>query len=294
MMKKRIYIFILAGFILPVHIVKSQDLDDLLEDELENTTEFAVSTFHSTRIIYGHSIERMPKKGLDLRIAHRFGLIDEGWQEFFGIDESSSYISLEYGLNNQFMIGLGRATYEKTVSGFFKTNLLKQSSGKRKVPVSMGFVTSIAVNTTKFSNEEKNDNFTGRIAYTNQLLIARKFNKNLSIQITPTHVHRNMVKTIEEKNDLIAVGIGGRYKISKRVAVTAEYYYVQGIQEATYETYENPVAVGVDIQAGSHVFQIHLTNALPMTENNFLGKTTGNFFKGDIRIGFNISQVFSL
>ena len=293
-MKTFKYTLILLMIMLPLCLIKGQDIEDLLEDELDNTTEYTVSTFHSTRIIFGQSIERMPKKGLDLRIEHRFGLIQDGWQEFFGIDQSSSFLGLEYGLNDRVMIGLGRATYKKTVSGFIKAGLLRQSSGSRNVPVSVGFVSSLAMNTTKYGDEEKNDNFSARLDYTNQLLIARKFNKNLSLQVTPTHVHRNMVRTNEEKNDLLAVGIGGRYKISNRVAITAEYYYVEGIQEATYAKYENPLAVGVDIQAGSHVFQIHLTNAMPMTENNFLGETTGNFFKGDIRIGFNISQVFSL
>ena len=291
---KKIFQLLLILVVVSINSVIAQDLEDLLDQEMEKTTEYAISTFQSTRIIYGHSIERMPKKGLDLRIAHRFGLIQDGWQEFYGIDQSSSYLSLEYGFADWGMCGIGRATYKKTVSGFFKANLIKQSSGARKMPVSVGFVSSMAVNTTKFSNEEKNDNFAGRVDYTNQLLIARKFNKNLSLQITPTHVHRNMIKTPEEMNDLFAVGIGGRYKISKRTAITAEYYYVKGIEEAEYEDYKNPLALGVDIQIGSHVFQIHLTNALPMTENNFLGETKGDFFKGDVRIGFNISQVFTL
>ncbi len=287
--------FIVIFLIFLFTALKAQDdLESLLDAETQNTTDYAISTFFSTRIINGQSVEKMPKKGLDLRIAHRFGQINDGLKKFVGLDETNSYISLEYGINDWLMAGIGRATYFEDVNGFLKILLLRQSAGKISMPFTVMLHSAMTVHTTEYGNPEKNEDLVSRIDYTHQILIARKFNQKISLQLSPTLVHRNSVLTKEENNDLYALGIGGRYKIAKRISVNAEYFLVTG-NKNNYDTrFYDPIAVGFDIQVGGHVFQLHLTNSRGITENSFVGETTKSFLDGDIRFGFNISQVFTI
>jgi len=287
-------IFIAFLMLFSLTYVSAQDIDQMLEEATHSETEYTSATFKSTRIITGHSIERMPAWQLDFRISHRFGEVNSGIYDYFGLDQANIHFSLEYGITNWLMAGIGRGTYEKTYDGFLKFTLLKQSRGKRNMPVSLSYFTSVAINTLRW--EGPGDlNFWDRVSYAHQLLIARKFNERFSLEINPTYIHRNMVPTELDPNDLFAAGAGARLKLTKRLSLNAEYYYVIPPKNdyRSNKTY-NPLSVGVDIETGGHVFQIHLTNSLAMIEKGFIGETTGNWLDGGIHIGFNISRVFAL
>lgn len=163
------------------------------------------------------------------------------------------------------------------------------------MPVSLSYVTALSLNTLKWSEPNRTNYFTSRMAYVHQLLIARKFNDRLSLQLSPTYIHKNLVKTELDPNDNFAVGISGRIKITKRLAFNAEYFYqIKPLNNyASVKTY-NPLSVGFDIETGGHVFQIMLTNSLAMIEKGFISETTGQWAKGDIHLGFNISRVFQI
>jgi len=274
-------------------LLAQDDLEELLEKETEERTEQAIATFKSTRVINMHSIERMQQGDLDFRVSHRFGELNSGAYEFFGLDHSGSHLSLEYGIFNWLMLGAGRATYQKTFDSFLKFSLIRQSSGEKNIPVSVSYYSGIAVNTLKFP-ESENDFFSSRLCYTHQILAARKCSNRLSLQLSPTLVHRNLVKTADEKNDLIAAGVGGRFKLSNRTAVSIEYFYVHDKNNDPGVTYYDPLSVGFDIETGSHVFQLYFTNATAIIEKGYIGETTGNWTDGDICFGFNISRVFTL
>ncbi len=274
----------------------SQDLDELMNAEIKPTINFATATFKSTRIINGHSIEQMKKKQLDFRISHRFGTLNSGTYGLFGLDESHIHFSLEYGIKDWLMLGAGRASQNKTYDGFAKVRLLRQSSGTKFMPVHVSYFTSIEIMTLKFPERPvgTSNYFSSRLAFVNQLLIARKFNENLSVQLTPTFIHRNLVKTELDMNDIYALGIGTRYKLSKRLSLNAEYYYTFNPNAKSLEPRPyNALSVGVDIETGGHVFQIMLTNSQGMREGSFIPQTTGSWLDGDIHLGFNISRVFA-
>jgi len=270
------------------------DLDALLEEATGSETEYAYATFKSTRIVSGHSVERMQEGQLDFRISHRFGELNGGAYELWGLDQANIHFGLEYGITDWMMVGIGRGTYEKTYDAFLKFTLFRQSKGKKNMPVSISYLTSAAVNTLKWNGPGKLNHW-DRYSYVHQLLIARKFHERFSLELNPTYVHRNMVPTELDPNDLWSVGVGARFKITKRVSINAEYYYViPPLNDfRSVKTY-NPLSVGVDIETGGHVFQIHLTNSLAMIEKGFIGETTGNWLDGGIHLGFNISRVFSL
>ena len=285
-----LFLFFLSGN------VRSQDLDKLLDVETKPTADIATATFKSTRIINGHSVEQMKGKQLDFRISHRFGTLNNGLYGLFGLDQSLIHFSLEYGLKDWLMLGAGRGSQNKTYDGFAKVRLLRQSSGAKFIPVHVSYFTSIEMNTLKFPErpEGTSNYFSSRMAYVHQILIARKFNENLSVQLTPTFIHRNLVKTELDQNDIYAMGVGGRYKLSKRLSINAEYYYNYNPNAKFLEPRPyNALSVGVDIETGGHVFQIMLTNSQGMREGSFITQTTGSWLDGDIHLGFNISRVFA-
>jgi hypothetical protein len=287
----------LSLFIISILIsltLQAQDLDQLLQENSENQTDFVTATFKSTRIINGHSIERMPKRQLDFRISHRFGQLNTGAYNLWGLDQANIHFGLEYGITDWVMAGIGRGTYEKTFDGFLKFSILRQSSGNRNMPISLSYLTSAAVNTLEWPQIQQKVYFWSRVSYVHQLLIARKFNEHFSAEINPTYVHRNIVTTEIDPNDLFSLGAGARFKLSKRVSFNVEYYYVyKPLKEYQSLKTFNPLSIGFDIETGGHVFQIILTNSLAMIEKGFIGETTGDWTKSGIHLGFNISRVFS-
>jgi opacity protein-like surface antigen len=275
--------------------VYSQDLDVLLNAETKPTVNYTTATFKASRIINGHSIEQMKKSQLDFRISHRFGTLNEGAYGLWGLDNSNIHFSLEYGVTNWLMLGVGRGSLNKVYDGFAKFKILRQSTGAKTMPVSMSYFTSMEITTLHFEDPTVTNYFSSRLAFVNQLLIARKFNDKFSFQLTPSWVHRNLVPTELDQNDIIAIGAGARYKLTKRMSVNAEYYYkiepnAKYLEPRTY----NSASIGIDLETGGHVFQIMLSNSIGMREGMFIPETTDSWKDGGIHLGFNISRVFTL
>jgi hypothetical protein len=273
-------------------LFSQDDLLDILNDETpKNTTEDIVTaTFKGTRIVNGHSIENKNDKELEFIIAHRFGRINTGFYDLFGLDNANIRFALEYGLTDNLTIGAGRSSYEKTYDSFLKYSLIKQKKGENSFPVAISLFGSAAVKTLRDYDPADKRSFAESLFYVGQVLIAKKFSPSLSLQLTPTYVHRNTVRTVEDPHDIFALGFGGRIKLSKRVALNTEYYYT--FDESKSINTRNSLAFGVDIETGGHVFQIILSNAITMIEKSFISETTGNFFGGDIHLGFNLSRTF--
>ena len=294
-MLKFMFFLIVSTFLGHITVNGQDDLLNLLDKESEPEINYTTATFKSTRIMNGHSIERMPAGQLDFRISHRFGLLNSGAYNLWGLDQANIHFSLEYGITNRVMFGIGRGTYEKTFDGFVKYSMIRQSTGRRNIPVSVSVFGSVAVNSLKWADPERTNYFSSRLSYASQILIGRKFNQTFSAQITPTIVHRNLVHSALDVNDLYAIGAGGRMKLTKRISLNAEYYYriLPPNYFPTIKTYD-PLSIGFDLETGGHVFQLIFTNSLAMIEKGFIGETTGTWTKGDIHFGFNISRVFTL
>lgn len=271
-------------------LIAQDDLLSMLEDEQEPTQVFAESTFKGTRIINGHSVETRREGNLDFIISHRFGTLNSGSYELWGLDQSNIRIALEYSLSDNLTFGAGRNSFEKTYDGFVKYKLLKQQTGIKNIPVSVVWFSSITAKTLHRFDEVKT-NLNDKLAYSNQILIARKVSSSLSLQISPTHIHYNLIELDETSNNVFAVGIGGRYKITNRLTVNAEYF--PQISNKGNQ-YQDAIAFGVDIETGGHVFQFQFSNATAMIEKGFVGETKNDFFGGDIHFGFNISRAFQL
>ncbi|MCG8318019.1 MAG: DUF5777 family beta-barrel protein [Cytophagales bacterium] len=295
-MNKKLPVIFITLSILTLFQLKAQDdLLELLEEETkdENNINYTYATFKATRIINGQSVENTAGGVLSFIIAHRFGKINDGFYELFGLDQATIRFGLEYGITDDFNIGIGRSSFQKTFDAYAKYKLLKQSSGAKNMPVTLSLFTGMAATGVEDLSPGNEDVFSSRLSYSYQLLLARKFSNNFSFQLSPTLVHRNLVRTPEINNDVIALGIGARYKLSNRVTLNAEYFYRFDDENLGDDTF-NAIALGFDIETGGHVFQLHITNSRGMLERYFVSETTGDIADGDIFFGFNISRVFTI
>ena len=276
-----------------ISIVYSQnDLLDILEEETkqETSNEIVTSIFKGTRILNGHSVENRKKQELEFIISHRFGRVNLGFDELFGLDQANIRFAFEYGLNDNLTIGIGRSSFEKTFDSFLKYSLIHQTKGEKSFPFAISLFGSIAAKTIKDYPPTDKRTFAESLFYVGQVLIARKVSSDFSVQLTPTYIQRNTVKISEDPYDIFALGFGSRLKLSKRVSLNSEYFHA--FNESMSINARNSLSFGVDIETGGHVFQLILSNSITMIEKSFIAETTGNFFGGDIHFGFNLSRTF--
>jgi hypothetical protein len=246
--------------------------------------------FKSTRVINAHSTEMLAKGSLDFRILHRFGFVSAGIKQFFGLDQAAMRMSFDYGITNNLMIGIGRSTFRKEIDMFAKTRILQQTTGAKVTPVSLLVAAGYAVHTDESFAVEK-PTLVDRSAYYIQTIVGRKFNSKFSMQLSPIFVHTNFPVVLTDDQNIFAFGGGLRYKVSKRMALTLDYHHHFGNLDPTFT---NPLSLGIDIETGGHVFQLHFSNTTGMNERAYITQTTGDFFKGDIRFGFNLSRIFKI
>ncbi len=292
-MKKNL---LFVAFLVGTHLTNAQSMLDGLDDA--PTTEYAEYAFKTNRIINLHSIENTAHGVMDFKISHRFGTVDNGLYDLFGIDQATQRFGMDYGVTDNFQIGWNRNSVAKAYDGYLKYRILRQSTGKRNMPISLSAFAGMAIETTNWSDPARTNYFSSRLIYSYQLLLARKFNDIFTLQLTPTMIHRNLAPA-GEKSDVYALGVGGRVRLSRRITFNAEYIWnlpnqLQKIEGQTEAVKFDPLSVGVDIETGGHVFQLHFTNATSMSEYGFVTRTTDDFFKGKIRFGFNVSRVFTI
>ncbi len=292
-MKKFFFLFAISLF----SLYAQDDLESILDKEApEPKKEFVVATFKSPRLVTGHTIEMPAKNELIFIISHRFGSLNSGAYNLFGLDQSTIRLGLEYSPLDFLCVGVGRSSYNKTFDGFLKVKLLRQSLGKKAFPFSLVYLSSMALNSLKWKDPTRENYFSSRLAFTHQLLLARKFGKRFSLQLMPTMVHKNLVTYRSESNDIFAIGAGGRIKITHRITLTTEYYYLIPYNLPLVNGYSpiNPLSFGINIETGGHVFQLTFSNSLPMFNEAFITETLGNWLNGGIHFGFNITRTFSL
>jgi len=288
----QIMVMLISLFLLTGESQAQEDLLALLEEEQVDTKEFVTAAFKTSRIINGHSIENTPRNILDIKISHRFGFINNGFYDIFGLDGATIRIGGDWGVTDRLTIGGGRSSLEKTYDFYGKYLLLRQSRGKKSFPFSMSYLGTAAINTLRIEDPNAVNFFQSRLFYSHEILIARKFSEGFSLQLTPVVVHRNIVKTHGEQNDVLSLGFGARQKVSKRVSINLEYFYV--FPDQIDPRYKNSLSIGCDIETGGHVFQLHFTNSTSMISKGYLTESTGDWSQGEIHFGFNVSRVFNV
>jgi hypothetical protein len=289
MIKKIIAAIFCLTFTVAAQAQADIDLDALVDGDAKTNKEFANNAFKSTRVVNGHSMEMLGKGVLDSRILHRFGVVDGGLKDLFGLDQASMRIGFDYGISKNLTIGVGRSTFKKELDGFIKYRIAHQHTGAKAIPLSIIYVGGLTAVTASLGVDTLNT-VSNKLGYYHSLILGRKFSTNFSAQVSPTLVHTNLVETSTDKNDQIALGIGARYKFTKRVALVLDTYPILSGRS----TNKTPLSIGFDIETGGHVFQLHFSNATGMNERAFITETNNNWGNAQFRFGFNLSRVFTV
>lgn len=287
-MTQRISIIILI-IIASTSVVSAQS--DLLKglESQQPANNKITGAFKSSRVINGHSMEMLGAGSFDFRILHRFGPVKQGIGDLFGLDQASMRMGFDFGLTNDLTVGIGRTTFKKEIDGFLKYRFIQQQSTGS--PISLIGVAGASIFTYKNPDPLNPLSFNDRTGYYLQLIAGRKFSDAFSLQLSPTLVYRNMIDPADKKS-IYALGIGARHKIAKRVALVVDYSIVaNGLPQSVGS---NPLSIGVDIETGGHVFQLHFSNSTGMNERSFITETTNKWSKGEFQFGFNLSRMFSM
>ena len=279
-----------STFSLISYIGIGQNIDLFSEQSNTQSPDIITGIFKSTRVVNGQSIENVGAGVLDFRISHRFGALSQGSYNLYGLDQATMRIGLDYGINSRLTVGVGRSTYQKQFDAFLKFKILQQQDGEKFIPVGISYATSAIYKSLKDAPTTYTPYVTDKLSFSHQLLIASKINDYFSIQLSPTIVHYNLVDSAKIPNDFKSLGISSRVRISKRVNITSEYFY----RLDKLSGYYNPLSLGIDIETGGHVFQLHVSNSNGMTERTFINETTGSWEKGDLCFGFNITRAFTI
>jgi hypothetical protein len=288
---------ILFVLLFPICVFSQNDL--LSEIDTVKTDTKVESAFKSLKIVNLESTKLAGKGDFYLVIAHRFDYVNNGFDDFFGIDNANTQIKFVFGVIDWLTVHIARSGFQETIDSGIKYRLASQE--KEGFPFTIVGFNSLAINAEMKKENYPKLEFENRLSYVTQLLISRKFTDKLSLEIAPSYFHENTLKDIlddtgnvilpnPQSNDQFAIGLGGRYKFAKRWAFNMDY--AAHLNRASQSIYENPLSIGVDLETGGHVFQMHFTNSRAMHESGYLGQTTGSWSKGEIAFGFNLVRVF--
>lgn len=279
-MKKLVYLSIFLPFF-------GFAQDDLLSGtEAAPTKQKTTAVFKALKIVNLESTKLAAKGDFYFVVAHRFASVKTGFEGFLGLDNANVQIKFIYGINNWLAVSAGRSELAYDFAG----KVLLQSQYDGGFPFTIVSFSSVAFNNTLKESNYPRLQFQDRAIYVQQLLISRKINEKLTLELAPTFFHENFVPNDEQKNNQYAIGIGGRYKVGKRISINADY--AAHLNRASNSIYTNPLSIGVDIERGGHVFQMHFTSSQGIHEAGYLGQTTGDWTKGDVYFGFNLSRVW--
>ena len=298
-MKRVFYLIIVSVLVAYQSAFAQDDLLKELQTSVPQKSTPVIATFKGTRLINFHTVEVEGAGTLEFRIAHRFGDFSSGSTNFWGLDGPASIqLHLDYSITNRLMVGIGRTSYNKWADAFVKYKILTQTVEKG-MPVTVTGLFSTNINlrqdpTKAATGVEYYQYFSSRLAYFSQVMVARKFNPKLSLQLSPMWVHYNLVQNLTDNNNMFALEASGRYKFTRSIALTAEYSYRVFKYSRDFNSYYNALGIGIDVETGGHVFQMFVTNAFGINEVEVIPYTASAWNKGNIRLGFNISRAFTV
>lgn len=286
-------------FLLPVSIFSQDDLLNNLESEavIDKTV---TATFKGLKVVNFESTKLADKNDFYFVVAHRFGSVKNGFKDFFGLDNAVTQLKFIYGFTNWLNVGVARSSFQQKYGAHLKYRLIPQE--REGFPITIVGYNLVTINTSLEKDQYAKLEFEDRLTYTSQLLLSKKFGESFSLLLAPTYIHENLATrsrevlangttiNYDEEANQFALGLGGRYKISNRVSINADYGL--HLNRNDHSSFRNPLSVGVDIETGGHVFQMHFTNAQAMFEEGFIVQGQGDWSDGNFFFGFNISRVF--
>lgn len=274
------YIKILFVLLLLPFVAVAQDSTKVKEALERPAFESATLIDNATNVLFA-------KNALEVQMQHRFGLINDDKNDMAGFwGDANIRIALSYAIHERVTIGYGTTKTGRLQDFNWKLALLRQTRSN-SMPVSVSYYGNFTVDAR---SKDKFDFIQDRYSYFNQVIIAKRFTPELSLQVAPSISHFNAVDA-GTKNDMIAIAFGGRYKISPQTAIIFDYS-----QPLTQFDQKNPnpgISIGTEFSTSAHAFQIFLSNYSGIVPQQNYMKNQNDFFKGDFLIGFNITRVYN-
>ncbi|MFD0862377.1 DUF5777 family beta-barrel protein [Sungkyunkwania multivorans] len=280
-------LFLVFCFV-PLLTLAQDDLLGEIEQDADSIPTEVDAVFKGLKIINFESTKLAKKKDFYFIVSHRFGSVKNGFDDFFGLDNAVTRLQFIYGFSDGFNLGISRSSNQKIYDLSTKYRLVSQK--EKGFPFTMVGFHQLAINTALEKEFLPKLTFNNRLSYVTQLLVSRKFSEKLSLELAPSYFHENYVSYDPQSNSQFALGMGGRYKLGKRFTLNMDYGWHWN--RASGSPFKNPLSIGVDIETGGHVFQLHFTNAQAMNESGYLGQATGDWGDGDFFFGFNLNRVF--
>ncbi|WP_242093229.1 DUF5777 family beta-barrel protein [Aestuariivivens sediminicola] len=273
--------------LIPLSLFSQNDLLNEIDIDTESNG-YTIAAFKGLKIVNFESTKLVAKKEFTFIVSHRFGSLENGFDNFFGLDEAVTRLNFVYGISDGINIGVSRSSFQKIYEASLKYRLLRQQ--ENGFPFTIVGFNEVLINTALDKIDLPLLEFKHRLSYVAQLLISRKVSPNFSFELAPTFFHDNFVLLDEQDNSQFALGLGGRYKLGKRWSINADYGW--HMNRADNSPFKNPFSIGFDLETGGHVFQMHFSNAQGMNTNTYLGQASGDWGEGDIYFGFNLSRRF--
>lgn len=272
----------------------AQDLDALLDEYSPDASlSYTLATFRATTVVNGQSVEVPGAGDLHFKLSHRFGdLTDNGFYDLFGWDQNTMRIGFEYGIADMASISIGRNSWDKTYDGALKYRLFRQQNGKGGMPLSLSVYTVMYANALRWDDPDRENLLSSRFSYNTQLLLARKMGDRISLQLSPSYIHKNLVATSDDQNNIFATGISGSYKFARKFSANIEYFYL--LPGKTADEFNNALTFSVEVETGGHMFQLLLSNSPYTYDRMYIAENTGSWLDGDIYLGFNLYRIFPL
>ena len=270
-----------------IMLYSQEDLLSKIDTDID-TPVYASAVFKGLKVINFESTKLVAKGGFNFIVSHRFGTVKNGFENLFGLDEAVTHLNFVYGISDHFNVSASRSSNQKIYELATKFRLARQQEGK--LPFTLAAYTSVLANTALDTDNLPKLRFEHRLSYVGQLIISRKLTKELSLLVSPTFFHDNYVLDNSQENSQYAVAFGGRYKLGARWSINMEYG--MHLNRSSTSLYNNPFSIGVDLETGGHVFQLHFTNSQSMNTNGVFGTSTGDWAEGDVYFGFNLARSF--
>jgi hypothetical protein len=313
-MQLRSYLF--AGIVsLCVVTAQGQDLLKMLDSVQKNSPDakpILPPTWKDTRLIDAQTTKTPAPGVMEFRIMHRFGDAGDasggGFHTFYGFDVASDILfSFEFGITKNFMVGISRSKDQELIDLTAKYRFLTQQSSGMPISAAvygdMGITPELGSILYQGADSTLQQSFADRIVYFGELLIDRRFNDRISLELLAGVSHRNYVlgnvnpeNQAQDENTIPFLGLGGRIMLTKHSGIVFDGYYLFSPYRTSNPTspYYAPISIGYEVETGGHVFEINFTNANFLDENNIIPYTQSNWLKGGFKLGFSISRVFNI
>ena len=262
-------------------------------------------TFNSTLLI-DQTTNMFPREhGLEFIIHHRLGTMEKGLSDLIGIYGASNIrMGFNYGITERLMVSIGTERINKFTDLSAKYLILQQK--RTGMPVSLSFMTLMAVDGGNEADFGTKYQFTNRFSYFNQLILSRKFNSKLSFQVAPSFTHFNSVDSTHW-NQYMGISAGGRFKFYKEMSLIATYdqgfaftALIPASQKAArLEKLVDPkpsFGLGLEIASPTHCFMVFASNAYDIIPQLNMAYNKFSIFNEELgkqlHFGFNLTVRF--